>query len=489
MYRLIFSVGLVFAAFSGFAQSYEISIAMPTRNDTVHLTHIFANDERLRLDTTIVMSGGKGVFSGARTLPKGLYWIVNEQRKLFQILIGDNQHFGIEVDTADYVNGLRFISSPDNDAFYEFMRDDMQRQRNQHLLVEQFQNATDDAERSLIHGQYRAMATERTEFIQRLVSQNEGLYVSKFLKALIPLELPEPPRDETGQVTDPEYVYRWYRANFFSNFDIFDPGMLRTPMYERQLKEYLTWFSRNHPPDTVCAEIDRMLHKVIGNQELFRYMLASTYNHFVTDESLAARDNYFVHLVDNWYSVHADWATNIEEMQSEADKIRHSLVGKTAPPLEQLLILPPEHFRAAAMDEEIKKDMHAGAIIPDFRTFVNSKYLILLFWDVNCGGCRDVIQALWNLFNATNDKGLQVITIQTNWEAKPRWIDFINEHEMLATGWHNGWIIYENKWTSLYNTGVVPIMYVLNQQKEIIFKGRNLDLDWLQTFIETTAAE
>ena len=489
MYRLIFSVLIFVAGLNCFSQNHEITISMNTRNDTVLLTHVFASDERLRLDTAIVLIDGKGVFAGNRVLPKGLYWIVNNNSKLFQILITDNQHFGIEADTTDFVHGVRFKSSRDNDIFYEFIRDDIQRQAKQHQLREQFQNAADDAERMLIHEQFQTIGFERNAFIQRLVSQNEKLYVSKFLRALLPLEIPEPPRDADGQVIDPDYVYRWYRANYFSNFDIFDPDMLRTPMYERQLKEYLTWFARNHPPDTVCVELDRMLHKVVDHRELFRYMLASIYNHFVSDENLAARDNYFVHLVDNWYSLHADWATNIEDMQSEADKVRHSLVGRIAPPLDQLLILETQHFRAAALDTAIKNDVHAGYIVADFRTYIESKYLILIFWDVNCGGCRETMQSLWALYNATHDKGLKVLTLQTlqTIPGKGRWIDFINDNDMFGSGWYNGWVIYDQRWRDLYNTSVVPIMYVLNDKREIIFKGRNLDLNWLQSFIEATA--
>ena len=490
MYRLIFAFLILWSVLPSFSQNFEISISMKTRNDTVHLTHVFASDERnLRLDTTIIMKDGKGVFRGNRVLPSGLYWIVNDQRKLFQVLIGDHQQFGIEVDTADFVNGVKFISSPDNEVFYEFFLNDIQRQRAQSQLIEEFQNAVDDTERYAIHARFQASSQERIELLNRLVSENEGLFVSRFLKALIPLDIPDHPRDESGAITDHGYVYKWYRANFFSNFDIFDHGLLRTPMYEGKLKEYLRWFSQNHPPDTVNVEIDRLLSKALENSEIFRFMLVTTYNHFVTDEGLAARDNYFVHILDNWYAPYAEWATNLDEIIDEAEKVRYTLVGKIAPPLAQLLVFPPEHFKAAEIDDEIKSDLHAGYIIDDFRTYIESKFLIVLFWDVNCGGCRDVIQSLWELYEATKDNGLKVITVQTNWEAKPRWVDFKNQHGMFDSGWLNAWIIYDNAWTSLYNTGIVPIMYVLNDKKEIVFKGRNLDLDWLQQWIINFSAE
>ena len=484
MLRIYFVNILFFAALINcISQNYEISISLKTKNDTVHLAHIFAKEEILRRDTTIVLIDGRGVFAGNRVLPKGLYWIVNDNRKIFQMLIGDNQKFGIEIDTTDVINASRFINSPDNDVFYAFMRDDIQRQRNQNQLIAQFQNATEDSERAFIYEQFRALSSGRMDFIKRLINENEELYASKFIKGHLPLEMPELPRDEQGNIADSDYLYRWLRVNFFSNFNIFDEDMLRTPQYEKQLMDYLTWFTQNHPPDTVCAEIDRMLNKTLYSRELFRCMLATMFNFYRQNEQFAARDNYWVHLVDNWYVPHADWATNIDDMKTEADRVRHTLVGKLAPPLDELLVLPPEHFRVAELDTAIKNDIHAGFIMSDFRTSINSKFLILLFWDVTCGSCREEILKIWDIYEATKDKGLQVLTVQTNRNIKPIWVDFINQHGMFGDGWYNAWIIYDNKWTWLYNTGFVPIMYVLNQEKEIMFKG-DLDLEWLQSFIE-----
>ena len=110
----------IWTTISALAQ-YEIGISMKTQNDTVFLTHIFAKEEPLRLDTTIVLKDGKGVFKSHKTLPKGLYYIVNNNRK-YEVLIGDHQKFEMELDTADFINNIRFTSSPDNDAFYVFWR-------------------------------------------------------------------------------------------------------------------------------------------------------------------------------------------------------------------------------------------------------------------------------------------------------------------------------------------------------------------------------
>ena len=221
---------LLLAKFSGFSQNYEISISMKTKNDTVMLGHIFAKDDpkRMYVDTVIVLKNGKGVFKSNKVLPKGLYFIYNDKKK-FDILIGEDQRFGIETDTTDFINRTRFTNSPDNDAFYAFMRFDILRAAKSQQLNELYKNAADDAERNNIRERFQELNKERHELMQKMVRENEGRYVSKFLKTLMPLDFPEPPKDEQGRITDSTFMYRWYRAHFFDHLNIYDPDMLRTP--------------------------------------------------------------------------------------------------------------------------------------------------------------------------------------------------------------------------------------------------------------------
>ena len=483
--RWRFLIGLLLlATFSGFSQNYEISISMKSKNDTAYLAFIFVKDDpkNIRVDTIAVLKNGKGVFKGNRVLSNGMYYIYNDNKR-FPLLIGNNQKFGIEADTTDFIKNNRFTNSPDNDAFYAFMRNDIQRAAKLYQLGEQFKNAVDDAEKIAIREQAQELNEEKQALLHRLIRENESHYVSKFLKALLPLELPEPPKDEQGRITDSTFLYRWYRAHFFDHLNIFDPDMLRTPLYEDKLVDYLKWFTQVnyvYPVDTICAEADRILTKAMSNKEVFRCVLAVTYNHFANSD-LMVRENIWVHLVDKWYVPHADWA-NIEDMKKNADNVRATLIGKLAPPLDDLLWLPPEHFKAAALDTAIKNDIYAGKIIPDFRKNIQTKYLAIIFWDIGCSHCKKTMQELWEVYQAYKDKGLQVIAIQAlqQKDSKAKWIDYINEQGMYD--WINAWIIYNQNWRDLYETSVVPIMYLLNEKKEILFK--RVQPDQIKGFVE-----
>ena len=484
-----------------FSQGYEISITVNARSDTVYLCHYFAKSEVYRADNMIVMEKGKGVFRGDQELAHGNYFLIgNGRRLLFDFLIGDNQHFGIVADTTDFLNLTKFTNSPDNDIFFEFQRYMVNRGKDFYKLNEEFQNASSDDEKNDIRAKIQAMQKERIEYIEKQVAENsnmlrnpkrldgvstdeiEGLYVAKFLRTLLPLDnyLPEPPKDEEGNIADPDFLRLWYRDNFFANFDIFDPQMLRTKHYEEKLLEYFTtpWLIPQHQ-DSICVEIDKILTKAKANDEVFRCILASLVNHYAKSQ-LIIHINVQVHLAEKWYIPYATWSTEeqIENMKKfvETNKLR---IGDIAPPIEALMILPPEHFKAAALDTAIKFDIHAGIQIQDFRKDLpKKKYTVLFFWDYSCGHCKKAIQELFEAYEELKNDDLQIITIQTvgSREAKGKWIDLINERNYF--GWINAWAPYTHdangnflgKWREFYIPIATPKMYLLDENSTIVLK-------------------
>ena len=468
-----------------FSQKYEISITLKSRNDTVILGNYFANANTKIVVDTVVLKNGKGIISGNKKLPKGVYFLLND-RKLFDIIIGDNQQFGIVTDTADFVNNTKFASSPENDIFYEFQRFNTDRGKQYQQLVEQYRAAATDADRNAIRDKIQSLNKERIEYIEKQVDDNKGLFVSKFLKALIPPDthLPDPPKDDQGRITDSTYVYRWYRAHFFDNLDIYDPDMLRTPFYDKKVLEFLTRVIPQHH-DTISAEADKMLAKAKANDDIFRCVLITIFNHYVQSKVMV-HENVWVHLAEKWYIPHANWSTATDEyketLKKEVEKKKPNLIGKPAPPIEMLQALPPEHFKAAALDTAIKFDLYAGVSIKDFRQSVKGKYTAILFWDSGCSHCKKDIQELFQIYEEYKNKGLVVITVQTlnSKEGKGNWIDFVNEHSLF--GWTNAWAPYSSKWRELYDVSMTPLLYLLDEKETII--GKRLVPEQIKDFID-----
>ena len=269
--------------------------------------------------------------------------------------------------------------------------------------------------------------------------------------------------------------------------------MLRTEQYEDKMFEFLTRVIPQQT-DTINAELDKMFARARDNDAIFRYLLVTIFNHFYGSQDivrgLVVPENVWVHIAENWYIPYAHWSTEefTENLKSEVAKRKPNLIGNKAPPMEMLMVLPPEHFRAAAMDTAIKYDYHAGRMVDDFRRdneFRNSKFTVLYFWDFTCGHCRTGIQSLFNVWEENNNKGLQVITVQlvlTQRQDKGRWIDFVNENNLFGQGWFNAWSPYDHKFRDYYNTSVVPVMYLLDENFDIIL--RNIVAEHVKDFFD-----
>ena len=489
----------VLTTFSVFSQTYEISVALNLRNDTVILGHYYTKRERMLVNDTIVLNNGTGVFRGNRELPKGQYFLFNDGKILFDIIIGDNQQFGIVADTADFINLVKFTQSPDNDVFYDFQRYSAERGRQFQQLNEQLRTAASDDLRNSLRANLQSLLRERTEYIEELIDANSHLYISKWLKTLIPSEnyVPEAPTDDAGNVIDPNFRYRWWRAHFFDNLNIYDPDMLRTQFYEEKMFEYLTRVIPQHT-DTVCVEIDKMLTNAQADDAIFRYILVTLFNHFLESKDLVrgavVPENVWACITEKWYIPYAHWSTEetMENLKKEINDIKPNLIGNRAPPMEMLMILPPEHFRVAAMDTAIKFDPHAGRMVNDFRNDneMKNKFTVIYFWDFTCGHCRTGIQELFKLWEDNKHKGLQVITVQTYYsqrQDKGRWIDLVNEQNFFGAGWFNTWSPYNHEFRRLYNTATVPVLYLLDENFDILLRGnlrRSIGVETIKEFFD-----
>jgi len=254
---------------------------------------------------------------------------------------------------------------------------------------------------------------------------------------------------------------------------------LRISTYEEKLMEYLT---RVIPQitDSICVEIDKILKKAQANDEIFKFILISLYNHYskmmevIIDKGVVP-ENIWVYLVENWYIPFSHWSSDesIEKLKKEVADRKPNLIGKQAPPIEMMKVLPPEHFKAAVMDTAIKFDLHAGREIMDFRKELKSKYTVLYFWDFTCGHCKKSIQELHQVWEELKDNGLQVITVQTylsERKDKGRWIDFVNDNNLFGSGWINAWSPYNHKFRELYNLTSFPVIFFLDEDNTILLK-------------------
>jgi thiol-disulfide isomerase/thioredoxin len=116
---------------------------------------------------------------------------------------------------------------------------------------------------------------------------------------------------------------------------------------------------------------------------------------------------------------------------------------------------------------------------------VDAPYTVVIFWDPNCGHCKDEIPRVDSIYRASwQKKGVKIYAVLSEGEKlKSEWISFINAKKI------GDWIhVYQTKasveeetknqrptFRQLYNVEVTPTMYLLDKEKRIIAKKLTIE--------------
>jgi thiol-disulfide isomerase/thioredoxin len=449
-----------------FAQGYDIKLKIADlKNSQVILGHHFGGlyypDDTIKLDTK-----GMGAFKRAKPLPQGMYFFLLPSKQIVDLLMGPDQTFSFEIDTLDFVKSAKISGSLDNELFYTYMK----YQKKGSMLVEKKRNSHDEAQKDSITKALDSLNKEALSFIDKVIKENKGLFFSKFLLATKDVEVPDPPKDSNGNIADSAFQYRYYKTHYFDNFDYTDASLLRTPIYEKKVKDYIEKVVPQ-TVDSINKELDVILNKAKPNEEVFRYLLVTFFNSYAQSQIMGF-DAVFVHLSEKYYIPFATWNDKeyMDKLKKEVAKLKPTLIGNIAPNLK-LVQLPAEHFIAAKSDTALKSNPYVGSYLNIHD--VKAKFTVLAFWEADCSHCKKAIPELHAIYEELKDKGVQVLAVHTlsSVEGKRKWIDFVNEHSL--GDWVNAWSPYSLEFRDVYDVYSTPVILVLDENKKIIAKRIN----------------
>lgn len=450
------------------SKGYRIKVTIPSLADsTVILAHHFSKsifpDDTIRLNRK-----GKGVFEGKKTLSHGLYVVfIPSKGKYFDVIIGDDQQFALKTDTANFMELMSVKGSVENELFYMYQRHLTVKRNEARKLSEQLKAAKTEAEKKEPSEKLKQMDGEMKAYIQKLLDEVPGSFLSKFVTALKEIEVPDPPKDDQGNVIDKNFQYQYYKSHYFDNMPVSDPDFLRTPFFENKI---LTYLDKVAPqvPDSLNNEVDRIIEQSRTTPELFRFMLVSLFNHYAQSQ-IMGQDAVLIHLAEKYYIPEATWSDSvfIDKLKKQVKTQSPLLIGKKAPDVE-LVQIPDEHFMEAAEDTSVRKNVYVGNFFK--LSQISAKYTILFFWEADCGHCKKATPQLHEVYNRLKDKGVQVVAVHQLFgvDGKVKWIDFVNEHKLY--GWVNAWNPYDYSFKEAYDITSTPVLFVLDSDMKIIAK-------------------
>jgi thiol-disulfide isomerase/thioredoxin len=465
-----FSALLCFIVFSlnTICQGYDIKVQINGLADKQVILGHYLSKSMYPDDTVKIDSKGYGEFKGSKKLPGGMYLIYLPNSRYFDIVMGEDQVFTIETDTIDFLKTMVIKGSDENVIFLDFQKYMALLRVQADSLTQLIKSQSSSKEKELFTAKLKEINENRIARIENIKKDHPGLFVSDFLMATLDVIVPTPPKDNNGVVKDSAWQYYYYRNHYFDNFNIADPRMLRTPLYEDKIMTFLTKVVPQFP-DSLIPQVDYFIEKSRSDSGLFRFMLITLFNYF-GKSNIMGMDAVQVHIADKYY-IHESWwsdAKFVADLKDRTEKAKPLLIGAIAPDAE-LMSIPPEHFKSALSDTLLRRYPHVGTKI-NLRQ-VKAKYLVLLFWEADCGHCKIAVPELYKIYEKSLQQfNVKVLAISTLFgeDGKAKWVDFVNEHGLY--NWINAWNPYSYDFKLKYDVITTPQIYILDENKKIIAK-------------------
>ncbi len=438
---------LIFSISGVFAQGYKIKVKINGIQDTtLMLGHHFGGKKYVK-DTVQIDKNGIAIFKGEEKLPGGIYIVVLPGMTYFEILINGDQNFSVETDTTDFVNNMKISGSVENQLFNDYQRYMVKQQKKLSELRKELEKINDDSDSTkIIKEQLKKVDKGVKDYWNKILIDYPNTFLSKIIKAMINPEIPEPPVDEEGNITDSLFQYRYYKEHFFDNIDFSDDRLLRTPIFENKIKQFFTKTVMK-VPDSIIVEADRIIEKSKANKDVFRYVVVYLLNYYETTK-IMGMDKVFVSIAEKYYLTgEAYWAdsTMLAKFEERVRKLKPTLIGEIA--------------------HDIKMQTNTGEYVTLHQ--VNAKYTILVFWEPDCGHCKKVVPKIYKISEKFKDKGVKAFAVYTQAD-KEEWLKFINEHSL---DWLNVYDPYHlSNYRNFYDIYSTPVIYLLNEKKEIVAK-------------------
>jgi hypothetical protein len=466
----IILIPLFFLLFvSNSAAQYKISLKIPSFPDDTLLFGHYLRESLMLQDTFYTDKTGETQIQSDESLPRGMYTIFLPNRNRFDLLIDIDQEFSIYTDTLDVLGNTKFQGSKDNEIFYQYLSYLDKKRKESQQVQKRLRNPSSKNDSLSAREELDKINQEVKVHVQDIIDNNEDLFVAKFLLAMKEIEVPDPPRDENGVITDSSFQARYYKEHYFDYFDISDVRLLRTPLYEKKLMTYVEkWI---YPlPDSIYKEVDWLIEKSRSDTLLFKYMLTTLFNHYATSKYVGM-DAVYAYIAENYYIPEATWSSPdfIDKLKERVEKINPLIIGKTSPNI-QLVKVNDDHFHLAANDTSLKRNPYVG----DFFSLhdINADYILLYFWEADCGHCKKSIPALHDFWHKMKEENIYVEVIAVSMlggvEGKEKWVNFINDYQLY--GWVNAWNPYDFSYKDAFDVTSSNILYLLDEEKKIVAK-------------------
>ena len=244
-----------------------------------------------------------------------------------------------------------------------------------------------------------------------------------------------------------EKAKKFYRSHFWDYVKFTDSLLLRVPVLKNKLDEYFETIV-TQKPDSIIADIDWLIEKAKGNQEVYFEILSILANKYMTPKRVE-QDAVFVHLADK-YLLTQELSSSFNEnkfefIQNIRNRMALNIIGAQAPPLT---------LRDSKGNNFSLYDLHG-------------EFTIILFYDPDCEHCGEEVAKLQLSYEYLKENDTQVLGVCLSPDME-KWKKYIDDNEIE---WINlADIERVSSFRHDYNVFGSPLLFLLDNDKRIIDK-------------------
>lgn len=451
---------------AGTPEGHEIKVTVKgfKEGSTCILGNYYGDKQYIK-DSAKVGPKGEMIFKGEKKYEQGVYFILPENKKYFDIIMDADQHFTLETDTLDYIKNMKVKTSEENSFFFNYQRFITEQQQMAEPLRAQLKKTKDKDSIKIISNKLNKIDTTVISYKKNFIKEHPKTFIAKLFTAMEDPVIPETPTLPSGQ-KDTLFPYRYYKAHFFDNIDFNDERLLYSPVFHPKIKQYMERMTMQ-VPDSLNASADYLVEKARNNTELFKYVVYwLTLNY--ESSKIMGMDAVFVHMVEKYYVTNqAYWvdSTQLHKIANRAYTLKPILIGKKAPPI--------------SMVDSTNKPISLYDI--------KAKYTVVIFWDEDCGHCQKEVPKLKELYDSKlKAMGVQVYAVATEEKFK-EWKKFIVDHQLNWINVHQTDDYKRAVTKKIYDIISTPYIYLLDENK--IIKAKHIDVEQLGNLIDAFEKE
>ncbi|HEV7379270.1 MAG TPA: thioredoxin-like domain-containing protein, partial [Dyadobacter sp.] len=448
-----FSLFLIFIVFANsFGQGYEIEARIKgIKDSSLILGHYSRSSTQfVPKDTAKADAEGKMVFKGTKDLPGGLYVILFPGNRNWVELIysGTETKFSISTDTSDVIGNMKVTGSKENELFYAYQQELKMRAKQMDDIRK---TGGADAQQQLVSSQ-----TEFKAFRDKLLKDNKETFTVKALKMSGDPEIPAAPKLANGK-SDSIWVFNYYKAHYWDDYDFADPRILNTPFLEPRLDRYL----KNlvvQVPDSLIKDVDKLVAMTPANSDVRSFIVFHITNQYENPKTVGT-EALWIHMAEKYY---------LSGQMGTSEDVKKRIAEKVAT-LKPLLV--NKTFPAMTLTDEAGKKVSPATMPAD--------YTVLFFYAPTCGHCKEASPKVKSFYEKNKDKGVKVMAISIEHDVK-EWKSFINTYHL--DGLVNAYDpLKQIDFNRKFDVVTTPTVYILDKNKKII--ARKMPVEQLEDFM------